>query len=52
VRGSGWATDWLKAVRGLHELAHATEHPLRKGVGLNFFTAPARQKTPSNAVRN
>src|SRR6266850_2411920 len=27
ARGSGWATDWHKAVQGLHELAHATEVP-------------------------
>jgi hypothetical protein len=25
ARGSSWATDWPKAVRGLNELARATE---------------------------
>jgi len=43
VRGSGWASDWLKAVRGLHELARAAKHPLRKSAGLMFLPAQERQ---------
>jgi len=27
VSGSGWASDWLYAVRGLNELAHLAEAP-------------------------
>src|SRR6266404_1625993 len=27
ARGSGWATDWHKAVQGSHELAHAADVP-------------------------
>jgi hypothetical protein len=50
VRGSGWVTDWPKAVRGLHELAHAAERPLRKSVGLNFLPAQEKQSVEKNAV--
>jgi hypothetical protein len=44
VWSTGRARLWLgfgltKVVRGLHELAHAADHPLRKGVGLIFLLA-------------
>jgi hypothetical protein len=50
VRGSGWATDWPKAVRGSHELAHAADRPLRKGGGLMFLPAQEKQEIERNAV--
>jgi hypothetical protein len=50
VRGSSWATDWPKAVRGLHELAHAADRPLRKGGGLRFLPAQEKQESERNAV--
>jgi hypothetical protein len=50
VRGSGWATDWPKAVRGLHELAHAADRPLRKGTGLMFLPMQEKQEIERNAV--
>ena len=50
MRGSGWATDWPEAVRGLHELAHAADRLLRKGVGLRFLPAQEKQEIGRNAV--
>ena len=50
MRGSGWATDWPEAVRGLHELAHAADRPLRKGAGLMFLPAQEKQGPDRNAV--
>ena len=50
MRGSGWATDWPKAVRGLHELAHAADHPLRKGGGLIFLPTQEKQGPEWNAA--
>ena len=50
MRGSGWATDWPKAVRGLHELAHAADRPLRKGTGLMFLPMQEKQEIERNAV--
>ena len=50
MRGSSWATDWPKAVRGLHELAHAADRPLRKGGGLRFLPAQEKQESERNAV--
>ena len=50
VRGSGWATDWPKAVQGLHELAHAADCPLRKGAGLIFLPAQEKQEIERSAV--
>ena len=50
MRGSGWATDWPKAVRGLHELAHAAAGPLRKGGGLNFLPVQEDQEIERNAA--
>jgi hypothetical protein len=50
VRGSSWATDWPKAVRGLHELAHAADRPLRKGGGLMFLPAQEKQEIEKKAV--
>jgi hypothetical protein len=49
-RGSGWATDWSKAVQGLHELAHAADCPLRKGAGLIFLPAQEKQEIERSAV--
>src|ERR1019366_5921256 len=48
--GSGWATDWPKAVRGLHELAPAADRPLRKGTGLMFLPMQEKQEIERNAV--
>ena len=50
MRGSGWAADWPKAVRGLHELAHAADRPLRKGTGLMFLPMQEKQEIERNAV--
>jgi hypothetical protein len=50
VRGSGWATDWPQAVRGLHELAHAADRPLRKSPGLRFLPMQEKQEIERNAV--
>ena len=50
MRGSGWATDWPKAVRGLNELAHATDGPLRKGGGLMFLPVQEKQEIERNAL--
>ena len=50
MRGSGWATDWPQAVRGLHELAHAAERPLRKGIGLIFLPAQEKQEIERKAA--
>ena len=50
MRGSGWATDWPEAVRGLHELAHAASRPLRKGAGLMFLPAQEKQNIQRNAA--
>ena len=50
MRGSGWATDWPKADRGLHELARAANDLLRKGVGLTFLPAQEEQKLQPNAA--
>ncbi len=50
MRGSGWATDWPRAVRGLHELTHAADHPLRKGVSLIFLPAQEKQGVERNAL--
>jgi hypothetical protein len=40
ARGSGWATDWPKAVQGLHELAHAANVPCAEALA---FLAEARK---------
>ena len=50
MRGSGWAADWPKAVRGVHELAHAADRPLRKGGGLIFLPAQEKQEIERKAV--
>ncbi len=50
MRGSGWATDWRRAVRGLHELAHAADRLLRKGAGLIFLPAQEKQDLEKKAL--
>jgi hypothetical protein len=50
ARGSGWATDWPKAVLGLNELAHAAGPPLQRRVSLRFLLPQEKQKGKGTAV--